>query len=109
VPDALVDLAHRANYVVVLEDGIREGGIGSAVTDLLRDAGCGTPVRVFGVPRTFLEHGKRTQILEAIGLTDQQVSRAIIEWVAAQPGRLDASSHLTQERTRSQVPGTSAP
>ena len=109
VPDALIDLADRASYVVVIEDGIREGGIGSAVADLLRDAGKSTPVSVFGVPRTFLDHAKRAQILETIGLTDQQVSRAIIEWVAAQPARPDASTGLTQEQTQSQVPGTSAP
>lgn len=85
VPAALVDLVADAAHVVILEDGIREGGIGSAITDLLRDAGAVKPVRVFGVPRAFLDHGKRAQILEATGLTDQQVSRAIIEWVAAAP------------------------
>ena len=114
VPQGLVDLADQAAHVVVLEDGIREGGIGSAVTDLLRDSGRSTPVRVFGVPRAFLDHAKRAQILEAIGLTDQQVSRAVIEWVAAQPAATPAASDVaseagaTPEPTQPQVPGTAS-
>ena len=114
VPQGLVDLADQAAHVVVLEDGIREGGIGSAVTDLLRDSGRSTPVRVFGVPREFLDHAKRAQILEAIGLTDQQVSRAVIEWVAAQPAAQPAATPaasdtgVTQEPTQPQVPGTAS-
>lgn len=108
VPEQLIDLADRSEHVVVLEDGIREGGVGSAVTDLLRDAGRSKPIRVFGVPRSFLDHGKRGQILEQLGLTDQQVSRAIIEWVAAAPAS-PADYGTTQEPTRSQVPGTSNP
>lgn len=106
VPATTVDLASEASYVVVLEDGIREGGIGSAITDLLRDAAVATPVRVFGVPRVFLDHGKRAQLLEATGLTDQQVSRAIIEWVASTSAVTVPS---TQVPTPPPVPGTASP
>lgn len=106
VPATIVDLASEASYVVVLEDGIREGGIGSAITDLLRDAAVATPVRVFGVPRVFLDHGKRAQLLEATGLTDQQVSRAIIEWVASTSAVTVPS---TQVPTPPPVPGTASP
>lgn len=122
VPAALVELAAKATHVVVLEDGIREGGIGSATTDLLRDAGRSTPVKVFGVPRGFLDHGKRGQLLESIGLTDQQVSRSIIEWVAAEPARTRSvtqvadpsvdsgdSPRSTPEPRQSPVPGTASP
>ncbi len=109
VPAEIVDLAGHARHVVVLEDGIREGGIGSAVTDVLRDAGLRTPIRVFGVPRAFLEHGKRTQLLESLGLTDQQVSRSIIEWVAADPSSEPESADATQAPTQSQVPGSASP
>lgn len=113
VPEALTGLSARATHVVVLEDGIREGGIGSAITDQLRDAGALTPVRVFGVPRTFLDHGKRAQLLEVLGLTDQQVSRAIIEWVASTTvttslGSSDEGS-ATQVRTPPPVAGTASP
>jgi 1-deoxy-D-xylulose-5-phosphate synthase len=108
VPASLADVARRAAHVVVLEDGIREGGVGSAVTDLLRDAQVPAAVKVFGVPRSFLDHGKRADILEALGLTDQQVSRAIIEWVAASPEPTETGS-TTQEPTRSQVPRSAAP
>ena len=115
VPEALIDLAAQAAHVVVLEDGIREGGIGSAITDLLRDSGTSTPIQVFGVPRAFLDHGKRAQLLDGLGLTDQQVSRAIIEWVASasvtgsSAADSSADSPATQVPTQPPVPGTAAP
>ena len=82
VPPALLPLARNARLVVVLEDGVRNGGVGAAVSQLLRDADVDVPVRNFGIPAEFLDHGKRAEVLAQIGLTAQDVSRAIVESVA---------------------------
>lgn len=84
LPDSLVDLASSARLVVVLEDGVRQGGVGSAVSQLLRDHDVDVPVRNLGVPVAFLEHAKRAQVLTEIGLTAQEISRSIVEtWARA--------------------------
>jgi 1-deoxy-D-xylulose-5-phosphate synthase len=98
VCEAVIRAARQAGHVAVVEDGIRNGGIGSSITLALQDAGVDTPVRSFGVPRRFLDHAKRDQILESIGLTAQHVSRSVVEWVAAEP--------ITQEATQPPVPGS---
>ena len=109
VSEHLVDMARHAGRVVVIEDGIRVGGIGSSIATALSDASVVTPYRVFGIPREFIDQGKRAQILEAIGLTSQQISRDIVEWVASAPATTtestDASS-VTAEGTQPPVAGT---
>jgi 1-deoxy-D-xylulose-5-phosphate synthase len=72
--------AHR--LVATIEDNGRAGGFGDAVARHLRDAGIDTPVRTFGLPQRFLEHGDRGEVLADAGLTPQQLARAITEAVA---------------------------
>ncbi|HEV8024454.1 MAG TPA: 1-deoxy-D-xylulose-5-phosphate synthase [Candidatus Nanopelagicales bacterium] len=108
VPTAVVELARSAKHVVVVEDGVRTGGVGSAVSLALQDAGIDTPVRSFGLPREFLDHAKRAQVLDSAGLTAQNISRAIVEWVSAQP-RGNAPVPARQEATQRPVQGSVEP
>ena len=80
-PD-LADLASRFRMVATVEDSGRAAGVGSAVSQALRDAGVFTPARDFGIPREFLDHGKRAEVLVRIGLTAQDVAREIVGTVA---------------------------
>ncbi len=82
VPSALIDAAASAHLVVTVEDGIRTGGVGSALANALQQAGVDVPIRVLGVPEMFLDHGKRADILATCGLTAQDVSRQIVETIA---------------------------
>lgn len=80
LPQSLVTMATRYKSVVVLEDGIRHGGIASTISEMFRDAGLQVPIHSIGVPLTFLEHAKRGQILSELGITAQQISLSIVEW-----------------------------
>ncbi len=92
----LVTLARDHRLVVTVEDGVRVGGVGGAVAQLLRDAGVSTPLRDFGIPPVFLNHATRAQVLAEIGLTSQDVAREIVE-LAARLDR-DDSPDLDDER-----------
>ena len=81
---AITTLAARHRLVVSVEDGVRAGGIGSALATLLRDAGVVTPLRDFALPQQFLAHGKRTEVLDAAGLSAQTIARQVIELIAEQ-------------------------
>jgi 1-deoxy-D-xylulose-5-phosphate synthase len=85
VPAQLVEMAAGVRAVVVVEDGLR-GGVSGAIAAALRDAGVSTPLRDFGLPPEFLEHGTRAEILAQHGLTAQNVSRATVELVAMLDG-----------------------
>ena len=83
LPQSLVTMATRYKSVVVLEDGIRHGGIASTISEMFRDAGVQVPIHSIGVPLKFLEHAKRGQILSELGITAQQISLNIVEWSAS--------------------------
>jgi 1-deoxy-D-xylulose-5-phosphate synthase len=83
LPQSLVTMATRYKSVVVLEDGIRHGGIASTISEMFRDAGLQVPIHSIGVPLKFLEHAKRGQILSELGITSQQISLSIVEWSAS--------------------------
>lgn len=79
LPQAIVTMAQRYKQVVVMEDGIRHGGIGSTLAEQMRDAGVEIPVHTIGIPLTFIEHSKRAEILNDLGITAQQVARNLVE------------------------------
>ncbi len=96
VPVSLVPLAAAARLVVVVEDGIRVGGVGSAVSQLLRDSGVEVPLSMIGVPDRFLDQGKRAEVLAECGLTAQDISRTIVETMAR---RADADPEVASVET----------
>ncbi|MCQ9388393.1 1-deoxy-D-xylulose-5-phosphate synthase [Brevibacterium sp. 50QC2O2] len=67
--------AHR--LVVVIEDGVKLGGIGTQVRQDLRDEEHRTGVLELGVPHEFLPHGTREEILELAGLDVETMVRRI--------------------------------
>jgi 1-deoxy-D-xylulose-5-phosphate synthase len=96
VDPALVELARRADLVVTLEDGVRAGGVGTAIAQALRDADVPVPLRDLGVPVGWHPHGTRAQLLADLGLTAQDVARQIIEWWSARSLREGIVSPVTR-------------
>jgi 1-deoxy-D-xylulose-5-phosphate synthase len=82
VPTELVEFARRHRLVVSVEDGVRTGGVGEALGQLLRDAGVAVPLHNLGVPAGWHPHGSRPEILADLGLTAQDVAREITERVS---------------------------
>ena len=80
LPASLVTMADRYKSVVVLEDGIKHGGIASSISEQFREAGLNVAIHSIGVPLEFIEHSKRSEILEDLGITAQKISRDIVEW-----------------------------
>jgi 1-deoxy-D-xylulose-5-phosphate synthase len=82
VPEVLVRMASRHRLVVSVEDGGRHGGFGWSLAAALRDAGIDMPCRDLGIPQRFLGHGSRDEVLAELGLTAQDVARAVTGWAA---------------------------
>ncbi len=82
VDQAVAGEARGHRLVAVVEDSGRAGGFGDAVARLLRDHDVDVPVKTFGIPQEFLDHGSRDEILEQAGLTPQHLARQLTEAVA---------------------------
>ncbi|MEV0776728.1 1-deoxy-D-xylulose-5-phosphate synthase [Streptomyces sp. NPDC050428] len=78
VNPTLVEAAAYFKQVITIEDSGRTGGVGTAFAQALGDAGIDTPVRNFGLPREFLDHGSRAQVLSHCGLTADAVTGAVL-------------------------------
>ncbi|GAA2777759.1 1-deoxy-D-xylulose-5-phosphate synthase [Crossiella cryophila] len=87
----LVHLAARHRLVVTVEDGLRTGGLGTALAQACADARVATPVHNLGLPAAFLDHGARGDILTACGLDAENIAdtvRALFEHPAPLKGLL---------------------
>ncbi|MBM6546252.1 1-deoxy-D-xylulose-5-phosphate synthase [Janibacter sp. YIM B02568] len=73
VPDALLDMAARAGTVAVVEDGNVAGGVGSEVARAAAERGLTVPVVRMGLPKEFIDHASRGQVLEDARLTPDGV------------------------------------
>ncbi|MEY9939776.1 1-deoxy-D-xylulose-5-phosphate synthase [Streptacidiphilus sp. MAP5-3] len=82
VDPELAPLAARHRAVVTVEDNGRAGGVGAAISQVLRDAGVDVPLRDLGIPQSFLDHATRDQILAEIGLTADGVAEKTAALVA---------------------------
>jgi 1-deoxy-D-xylulose-5-phosphate synthase len=80
--DSLLAMAPRFKRVVVLEDGIKHGGIASTLSELFRENGLVLPIHSIGVPLEFIQHSKRAEILQDIGITSQSISRQLVGWAS---------------------------
>ncbi len=94
-PEMLMDAAAHG-LVVTVEDGIRVGGAGTFLLDAMR---ClpGTdrplpPVRILGVPRSYIAQGKPDLILSELGLDGPGIASTVTAALADERERLHLAS-----------------
>ncbi|CAH0140191.1 1-deoxy-D-xylulose-5-phosphate synthase [Microbacterium foliorum] len=81
VQPSIVSMAARHRLVITIEDGIRVGGIGTRVRQVLREAGIDTAVDELGLPDEFIDHASRDQILADAGLTAAKIAQDVVSQV----------------------------
>lgn len=81
VADSILALASDHDLVVVAEDGIVRGGIGSAVSEALNEAEIDTPVRHLGFPSEFPQHCSRNELLAEVGLDADGIASSLRGWI----------------------------
>ena len=77
----IIVLAAQVDLVVVYEDGVIRGGVGSAVAEALSAAEVDTPVRMLAFPDVFPLHGTRGEILAQYGLDAVSAAEQVREWI----------------------------
>ncbi|OMH29679.1 1-deoxy-D-xylulose-5-phosphate synthase [Tersicoccus phoenicis] len=81
VAGSVVEMAARHRIVVVIEDGVKVGGVGSRLRQQMRAAGVDTALNEVGLPVEFLDHGSRSEVLARVGLTGQQIAQDTVAQV----------------------------
>ena len=64
----LHEIAKKYKQIVTIEDGVIQGGFGSAVLEFMSDNGYHINVKRLGIPDTFVEHGTPEELYNMLGL-----------------------------------------
>lgn len=75
----LKEVAAKFKHVITVEDGVREGGFGSAVIEWMEDNGQHLDIVRLGLPDHFVEHGTVAQLQSIVGIDAEGIRRAIKE------------------------------
>ncbi len=76
----LKDLAKRVKLFITIEEGVVEGGFGSAVLELFEKENLRqTRVKRIGLPNEFIEHGPKEQLFKKYKLTVEDITALIKE------------------------------
>ena len=63
--------------VIVFEEGIKKGGVGSAVLEFAAQHGYSIPINTEGIDDQFISHGKTFDLLNEIGLDAETISNKL--------------------------------
>ena len=73
----LHEVGEHFNRIITIEDGVRNGGLGSAVLEWMNDRGYHPNVVRMGLPDVFVEHGTVEQLRKIIGLDLESIKKEI--------------------------------
>ncbi|MEI8087411.1 MAG: 1-deoxy-D-xylulose-5-phosphate synthase [Paludibacter sp.] len=75
--DMLHEIANKFKQIVTIEDGVIQGGFGSAVLEFMSDNGYKVDVKRIGIPDTFIEHGTPEELYNMLGLDAEGIVKSI--------------------------------
>ena len=76
--DILQEVGRKFKRIVTIEDGVRNGGLGSAVLEWMNDHGYTPSVRRLGLPDAFVEHGTVEELHHIVGIDTENIIKALI-------------------------------
>lgn len=76
--DILHEVGKKFKRIVTVEDGVRNGGLGSAVTEWMSDHDYNVKITRLGLPDNFVEHGTISQLREIVGLDNESIKKVLL-------------------------------
>lgn len=77
--DLLNEVGQKFDKVITIEDGVRNGGFGSAVLEWFNDHGFKPTIKRLGLPDEFVEHGTIPELRTIVGLDRDSIKQEIID------------------------------
>ena len=74
----LHEVGQRFSRIVTVENGVRRGGLGSAVLEWMSDHNYHPQVVRLGLPDNFVEHGKVAELQQIVGLDVENIKQTIL-------------------------------
>ncbi|WP_394708810.1 1-deoxy-D-xylulose-5-phosphate synthase [uncultured Desulfobulbus sp.] len=78
--DLIISQAAKCGKLLLVEENSLQGGFGSAVLEMLSDAGLSDiSTKLIGVPDRFIQHGAQPMVRELCGISDDQIAQTVID------------------------------
>ena len=77
----LHEVGKKFEKVITIEDGVIQGGFGSAVLEFFADNGYRVQTKRLGIPDTFVEHGTPDELYSMLGLDTEGIANSIREMI----------------------------
>lgn len=74
----LHEVGEKFRRIVTVENGVRTGGLGSAVLEWMSDHGYAPQVVRLGLPDSFVEHGTVAELQKIVGLDAESIRKAVM-------------------------------
>ena len=76
--EMLHEIGQHFQHIVTIEDGIRKGGMGSAVLEFMADHDYTPQVKRIGIPDVFVEHGSPEELYHLCGMDEEGIYNLLI-------------------------------
>jgi 1-deoxy-D-xylulose-5-phosphate synthase len=75
----LEEVGQKFKRIITVENGVKRGGLGSAVLEWMNDHGYTPKVVRLGLPDEFVEHGTVDELQHIVGIDEDGIIKAIKE------------------------------
>lgn len=79
--EILDEVAAKFDTIITVEDGVTEGGFGSAVTEYFASSGKNISITRLGIPNRFVEHGTQEELYRECGFDAQGICSTVLELI----------------------------
>lgn len=86
--EMLHEIASNFKQIVTIEDGVINGGFGSAVLEFMADNNYKLNVKRLGINDTFVEHGTPEQLYNMLGLDIEGIAKSLLEYINIQKHKI---------------------
>ena len=77
--EMLTEVFSNFKYVLTVEDGVIQGGFGSAVLEFMAASNFSATVKLLGIPDRFIEHGTPEDLYRECGIDVKGITQAVLE------------------------------
>ena len=81
--EMLHEIGRKFKKVITIEDGVRNGGMGSAVMEWMNDHGYQPETHRLGLPDNFVEHGTVAQLQAIVGIDKESIKKVVSQMLTA--------------------------
>ena len=76
--EMLHEIGRRFSRIITIEDGVKTGGMGTAILEFMSENGYSPRLERIGVPDRFIEHGTVQQLYHLCGMDEEGIAATIL-------------------------------